>query len=146
MDVKIYENTADCRLYYIPYADSTKQDPTHAHLNIPPCKSRLVDPEPGAGLLGVIRLVAFRIISVTLEISVRLMTFSGLVQPSSAGRRSFSTTISIHSNLGHLRGNEVPKKYSTNDRFTLPCSISPNAITGAATSPRLNSSIEEVNV
>lgn len=63
---------------------------SHAHINIPPCKSRLVDSEPDPDLDGVIRLVAFRTIAVTLEISVRQMMFSGLDQPSSAGRRSFT--------------------------------------------------------
>lgn len=63
---------------------------THARINIPPCKSRLVDSEPDPDFDGVSRLVAFRIIAVTLEISVRLMIFSGLDQPSSAGRRSFT--------------------------------------------------------
>lgn len=38
------------------------------------------------------------------------------------------------------------KKYSTSVLFTVPVTMSPKAMTGAATSPRLNSSVVVVNV
>jgi hypothetical protein len=40
----------------------------------------------------------------------------------------------------------IPKKYSTSARSAVPASESPNAMIGAASSPRLNCSIVEVNV
>jgi hypothetical protein len=40
----------------------------------------------------------------------------------------------------------LPKKYSTSARSAVPASESPNAIIGAANSPRLNCSIVEVKV
>ena len=40
----------------------------------------------------------------------------------------------------------LPKKYSTNVRLTVPAFISPNAMMGAATSPRLKASVVDVNL
>jgi hypothetical protein len=69
-------------------------------------------------------------------------TFIFCSNPSSQLRPTITpTTSSIGKTQGHS-----PKKYSTNARSAVPSSESPNAIIGAASSPRLNCSMVAVKV
>lgn len=113
----------------------------------PLCKFLLWCGSTGAAAPPVNKLVALRTIAVVPKIVSSVIVLFFFDHPSSIGKRSFSGHMSAENpSTTTQQNNDLPKKSTIKSLLTVPASVSPNAMIGAATSPRLNSSVEAVKV